>query len=144
MVLKLLFFYQIFYVLAPLTVKISALFLYKRVFVTPGFIRFVNIMLFIMAAWGLASFFVSVFNCIPVQAFWTEEGTCIVLRVWVSDQKRPLSGPSLIAHEVYAYGIVNIILDFLVWLTPIPLIWQLQLGLQQRVALTFVFTLGLA
>ena len=52
--------------------------------------------------------------------------------------------PPLIVMQVYAYGIVNIILDFLVWLTPIPLIWQLQLGLHQRVALTFVFTLGLA
>ena len=97
MILKLLFFYQIFYVLAPLTVKVSALFLYKRVFVTPRFVRFVNIMLWIMAAWGLASFLVSVLNCIPVQAFWTGEGQCIVLRVWVSDERSAFVWSSLMS-----------------------------------------------
>ena len=83
-VLKLLYFYQVFYVLSPLTVKVSALLLYKRVFVTPKFTRFVNIMLYLMGAWGLASILVSIFNCTPLEAFWTKQGTCIVLKIWVS------------------------------------------------------------
>lgn len=46
--------------------------------------------------------------------------------------------------KVYAYGVVNILLDFIVWLMPIPLIWQLQLSFSRRLGLTIIFLLGLA
>ena len=46
--------------------------------------------------------------------------------------------------KVYAYAVPNIIFDFLIWLRPIPRIWQLHLGLQQRLSLTLIFAFGLA
>lgn len=86
---KLFFWYQICYVMAPLFVKISALCLYKRVFIKPTFQRIVHVMLWVMAAWGVVSLLVSIFECWPVQAFWTKQGTCIENKAWVRRPSTP-------------------------------------------------------
>ena len=83
-ILLLLYWQQLLYVLAPLTIKVSALLLYKRIFVTSRFAKFINAMLCVLGVWGVAAFLVSVFNCTPVEAFWTQQGKCIALRSWVS------------------------------------------------------------
>ena len=42
------------------------------------------------------------------------------------------------------YAIPGIVLDFVVWLTPIPLIWKLNLSRRRRIVLTLIFVIGLA
>lgn len=70
--------------------------------------------------------FLAIFNCRPISAFWTTEGTCL-------DFKQFAIG----------YAIVNIISDFAVWLMPIPRVWNIQLPRPQKIALSLIFALGL-
>lgn len=99
---KLFFWYQLCYVMAPLFVKISALFLYKRVFIQPTFVRLVRVMLWVLAAWGVVSVLVSIFECWPVQAFWTKQGTCIENKAWVrptASSAPPMYSPITNEHK---------------------------------------------
>ncbi|KAJ5164412.1 uncharacterized protein N7500_006242 [Penicillium coprophilum] len=123
---KLLYFFQIFYVLGPPTVKLALLFLYRRIFEHSSFLRIVNGMIVLVSVWAIIMTFLAIFNCNPISAFWTTEGTCF-------DFKQFAVG----------YAIVNIITDFVIWLMPIPKVWNIQLPKSQKIALSLIFALGL-
>jgi hypothetical protein len=123
---ELLYFFQIFYVLGPPTVKLSLLFLYRRIFEHTRFLRMVYGMMALMIVWAIIMTFLAIFNCKPISAFWTMEGTCL-------DFKQFAIG----------YAIVNIITDFTIWLMPIPSVWKIQLPKPQKIALCLIFVLGL-
>lgn len=70
---------------------------------------------------------VSVFGCEPVSYFWNKSqgGHCI--------------------NEVEFFrgnGITNMLLDIIVLCLPLPMVWRLDLGLQQKIAVTGIFGLG--
>lgn len=85
---------------------------------------------------GSLQFLVTLFQCIPVNAFWArfdtinpmapEDFTCGV------DVKMFFKGNS----------IPNIITDVLIIVLPIPYVWSLQLQTPQKVALAGIFALG--
>ena len=123
---ELLYFFQIFYVLAPPTVKLALLFLYRRIFEHSSFLRIVNGMIVLIFVWAIVMTFMAIFNCKPISAFWTTEGTCLNFKEFA-----------------IGYAIVNIISDFAVWLMPIPRVWNIQLPKPQKIALSLIFALGL-
>ncbi|KAL2698839.1 hypothetical protein AAEP93_010227 [Penicillium crustosum] len=123
---ELLYFFQIFYVLGPPSVKLALLFLYRRIFEHSSFLRIVDGMIVLISVWAIIMTFLAIFNCKPISAFWTTEGTCL-------DFKQFAIG----------YAIVNIICDFAVWLMPIPRVWNIQLPKPQKIALSLIFALGL-
>ncbi|KAJ5990682.1 hypothetical protein N7499_011229 [Penicillium canescens] len=123
---ELLYFFQIFYVLGPPSVKLALLFLYRRIFEHSSFLRIVDGMIVLISVWATIMTFLAIFNCKPISAFWTTEGTCF-------DFKQFAIG----------YAIVNIISDFAVWLMPIPRVWNIQLPKPQKIALSLIFALGL-
>lgn len=123
---KLLYFFQIFYVLGPPSVKLALLFLYRRIFEHSSFVRIVDGMIVLISVWAIVMTFLAIFNCKPISAFWTTEGTCL-------DFKQFAIG----------YAIVNIISDLAVWLMPIPRVWNIQLPKPQKIALSLIFALGL-
>ncbi|OQE72655.1 hypothetical protein PENNAL_c0094G03347 [Penicillium nalgiovense] len=123
---ELLYFFQIFYVLAPPTVKLALLFLYRRIFEHSSFLRIVDGMIVLISVWAIVMTFLAIFNCKPISAFWTTEGTCLNFKEFA-----------------IGYAIVNIISDFAVWLMPIPRVWNIQLPKPQKIALSLIFALGL-
>jgi hypothetical protein len=123
---ELLYFFQIFYVLGPPSVKLALLFLYRRVFEHSSFRRIVNGMILLISVWAIIMTFLAIFNCKPISAFWTTEGTCLNFKQFA-----------------IGYAIVNIITDFTVWLMPIPRVWKIQLPKSQKIALSLIFALGL-
>ncbi|KAJ5215694.1 uncharacterized protein N7498_002101 [Penicillium cinerascens] len=123
---QLLYFFNIFYVLGPPSVKLSLLFLYQRIFKRPYFLRMVYGMIALISTWAIIMLFLAIFNCKPISAFWTHEGTCLNFKQFA-----------------IGYAIVNIITDFTIWLMPIPCVWQLQLPKLQKVAVSLIFALGL-
>ncbi|KAJ5383628.1 hypothetical protein N7517_001539 [Penicillium concentricum] len=123
---ELLYFFQIFYVLGPPSVKLALLFLYRRIFEHSSFLRLVNGMIVLISIWAIVMVFLAIFNCNPISAFWTTEGTCLDFKQFA-----------------VAYAIVNIITDFAVWLMPIPKVWKIQLPKPQKIALSLIFALGL-
>ncbi|KAI9815764.1 MAG: hypothetical protein M1827_002160 [Pycnora praestabilis] len=68
-------------------------------------------------------------QCRPLSAYWeldpTYPYTCISQGVFL-----------------LVFGIINVILDFLYFILPVPLIWTLQLPLRQRIAVSSLFLLG--
>ncbi|KAF4768696.1 hypothetical protein N7455_000270 [Penicillium solitum] len=123
---ELLYFFQIFYVLGPPSVKLALLFLYRRIFEHSSFLRIVDGMIVMISVWAIIMTILAIFNCKPISAFWTTEGTCL-------DFKQFAIGSA----------IVNIISDFAVWLMLIPRVWNIQLPKPQRIALSLIFALGL-
>ncbi|KAJ5102120.1 hypothetical protein NUU61_004342 [Penicillium alfredii] len=123
---KLLYFFQLFYILGPPTIKLSLLFLYRRIFTSPKFLRIIYGLGALIAVWLIVSVFLAIFDCVPIHSFWTGGGKCL-------DFKKFGIG----------YAIVNIVTDIAVWLLPIPMIWDVQLRVGQKIALSLIFLLGL-
>lgn len=83
-------------------------------------------MIIFISVWTIIMTFLAIFNCKPISAFWTTEGTCLNFKQFA-----------------IGYAIVNIISDFAVWLMPIPRVWEIQLPKPQKIALSLIFALGL-
>ncbi|PYI04564.1 hypothetical protein BO78DRAFT_471214 [Aspergillus sclerotiicarbonarius CBS 121057] len=126
MIVELLYVFQIFYVLGPASVKLSLLFLYRRVFERSKFLRLVYGMMGLIVIFGIVMTFMAIFNCTPISAFWTKRGTCFDFALFA-----------------LGYAVVNIITDLAIWLMPIPIIWKIQMPMHQKIALSLIFALGL-
>ena len=124
--LRLLYVFQAFYVVTPGVIKLSLLFLYRRIFVGQRFLRLVYTLMALVTAWMVAMELMSIFGCQPIRGYWTREGHCVSLRDYA-----------------VALNVINIVFGLVVWTMPLPLIWRLQLPIAQRVGLACVFTLGL-
>ncbi|KAB8234235.1 hypothetical protein ETB97_001418 [Aspergillus alliaceus] len=124
--LKLLYYFQIFYILAPPMVKISLLLLYKRIFMSSRLLVVVYVMGVLISIWTIIMTFLGIFNCHPIDAFWTGQGKCLPFKQFA-----------------VGYAIVNIATSLVIWLMPIPKLWKLQLPTAQKVALILIFALGL-
>lgn len=83
-------------------------------------------MIAMISTWAIVMTFLSIFNCKPISAFWTHEGTCLNFKQFT-----------------IGYAIVNIITYFAIWLMPIPSVWQIQLPTPQKIAVSLIFALGL-
>ncbi|MCJ1390963.1 hypothetical protein MMC18_003824 [Xylographa bjoerkii] len=114
-------------------VKISVLFFYRRIFCTGIRSWFSNItaaFIGLTVAWVLAFFFAVLFSC----------GTDIPV-IWGSfEEFETHCDNTILLDEIYS--IVDFVLDFAVFITPMPLIWRLQMSIQRRVAVSLVLAVG--
>ena len=115
------------YIATTPSIKVAALLMYRRIFITPRFRSLVHIILTLVAAWWLAEALAAVWLCIPVNGWWDRnvKAKCMVLRSFD-----------------LAFAIINITFDFVILLLPVSMVWRLQITNVQRVALTAVFLLG--
>lgn len=115
---------QIAYVPAPPAVKLSLLFLYRRIFQYTRLLWFIYGMMAVIIVWGTINLFLVIFFCTPISALWTGKGKCLDL-------------------DPYSYAVINVVTTMIVWVLPIPRVWGLQIPRSQKVALSLVFALGL-
>ncbi|KAL9638588.1 MAG: hypothetical protein Q9164_001454 [Protoblastenia rupestris] len=109
-------------------VKLSILFLYRRIFATRQF-RIVSLAVIILTvAWFIAHIFAHFFQCTPFGYFWD----------------RTIPGGKCVNHTKLINGLggANIIGDIIILLLPIPYLWKLQMRAERKVAISFVFLLG--
>jgi hypothetical protein len=71
---RLLYVFQVFYVLGPASVKLSLLFLYKSIFSRTKFLYLVYTLMALILTWGTIMTFLAIFNCTPISGFWTGQG----------------------------------------------------------------------
>ena len=120
---------QALYYCAQVLIKISLLLLYHRLFSVN---RHFQAALFVAGAlvvmWWVASFWDTVFECVPVQASW--------------DKSIKNAKCQSIRKAALGTGISNLILDVLFLLLPVPMIWRLQISRRIKVSLTGMFLLG--
>ncbi|KAI9799501.1 MAG: hypothetical protein M1833_004023 [Piccolia ochrophora] len=114
----------------------SILVMYQRIFPVSRLMLNVRRMGSYSVAWWLSLFYVTgriiaftfatVFQCAPVYYFWDRrnEGECLPI------------------GSLYTATFTNIVADLVILVLPLPMVWQLQLRLGQKIALTGIFTLG--
>ena len=118
----------IFYHLASNLVKASLALQYIRLFsvISPMVWACYGLFILILGAatWGI---FGSVFLCDPVKSYWdaTLHGTCMAEK-----------------ERFWSSSVIGIVLDFAIWLLPVPVIRKLNLPRRQKMGLVIVFGLG--
>ncbi|KAF7117306.1 hypothetical protein CNMCM5793_006055 [Aspergillus hiratsukae] len=108
--------------------KISFLCLYLRIFIQPTFRRICYGGIAFLTAWGLAYNLVTVFQCIPVDAYWDET---ITHKTCVNSKAQWLS-----------YAVINISCDVVILAMPIYPVSQLHLARGKKIALAVIFGMG--
>lgn len=121
---------QVIYLTSAALVKTSLILLYYRIFGVINWFRWL-----LATAWALViansvvCIIVAVFKCRPVGLFRDEsidDGSCID-RI-----------------QFYRWnGVANLVLDFAIWTLPLPVTFQLQMNIRQKLSVSAVFLLGL-
>lgn len=120
---------QALYYIAQALIKISLLLLYHRLFSVNRPFRIALIVAGVLVImWCLASFWDTIFECVPVQAEW--------------DKSLKNARCQSIRELALGSGISNLILDVMFLLLPVPMVWQLQVSKRIKVSLTGIFLLG--
>ncbi|KAI9835786.1 MAG: hypothetical protein M1838_005222 [Thelocarpon superellum] len=128
--LKLLYAWNLVYILDIGAVKLSILFFYKRVFaIDPRTRTILFILMSVIVAWVVAYFFAMLAQCAPVQYFWTRaagaEGQCDnTYALYISE------------------NIFNVITDVFIYVFPMPIVWALQITRAQKFGLMLIFMAG--
>ena len=110
-------------------VKVSILLFYARIFEVQGFIVSAKIAAVFIGMWASAVILSSFLLCRPFAFNW--------------DQTIPGGKCS---NQVLSYqitGVLNLVTDVVVLLLPMPYIWNLQLRLSRKFALTALFSVGI-
>jgi hypothetical protein len=118
----------IIYCLCILFIKLSILLLYLRISPERKFRIAVQLVIAIVVGYNLASAFANLFSCNPISKTWDvsiTEGSCI---------NRPLF--------YFANAGANIGTDVIMIVLPIPMLWNLQLPMRQKLALIGIFMAG--
>lgn len=121
------------YLFSTVLVKISLLLFFLRVFPNYHFKLWCKVLIGICAAFGVSFFFALVFQCSPVDYTWLRwdgehTGSCV--NVFVGG---------------YMHAALNMVLDIIVLVTPMPLLYKLQFGysMRQKLHAIIMFSFGL-
>ncbi|KAJ5942015.1 hypothetical protein N7516_002183 [Penicillium verrucosum] len=118
---------EISYTLLVPSIKVSILLLYRRIFSVPKF-RLVSLVTgCLVLSWCLAVFITVLLQCRPISLNWNKEqaGTCI--------NPKPF---------FFGNAISNLLIDVVILALPIPMVFQLQLRLSQKLTVLGIFLLG--
>ncbi|KAL9612070.1 MAG: hypothetical protein Q9167_003330 [Letrouitia subvulpina] len=131
---KLDFILSILIVLACGFVKLSIIFLLRRIFLVYRPSRFGYItaaMVVLITAWTVTFFFAEIFSCgVHINGYW-------------STQEKDFKHCSNIDAAVAAFVISSVITDLMTLILPIPMVWKLNLSTVKKIQVTGVFLLGL-
>ncbi|KAK3322918.1 hypothetical protein B0H66DRAFT_620861 [Apodospora peruviana] len=122
---RLLFAFMTVYLFGPNFAKISALFFYRRVFVSEAIRIPTLVLIVIIALYDVAQILILWIRCLPFSLPWYEDVDCMM--PWT------LCLPS---------AIFSIITDVLVIAMPMPGLWHLRMNRSDKIRLTCVFSGG--
>ncbi|KAL4931466.1 uncharacterized protein BDV17DRAFT_289006 [Aspergillus undulatus] len=126
-----LFYIGILYFYFSVTVtKLAILFFYLRIFTTPTFKKTTYTLMTIISAYAVVVIFQSAFDCTPPSYFWARfdgesQGSCL----------------SYTAFKVMPP--INIALDVVVMVLPLPLLLRLNLPWVKKIRVVCMFSVGL-
>ncbi|RHZ64928.1 putative integral membrane protein PTH11-like [Aspergillus thermomutatus] len=118
-----------FYNAAIASTKLAVLALYHRIFVTFKFRLIVLTTAVFVILWLMTMEIVLGLQCRPISRFWDSDvpGTCF----------------DLVAFS-YFTNITNLVTDIWIFALPLPVIFKLQMSRNRKIALSFLFSVGLA
>ncbi|KAL7782516.1 hypothetical protein V8C37DRAFT_397865 [Trichoderma ceciliae] len=130
-VFRILWAYEFLYgSVIPLT-KLSLILFYYRLFHVSTFRKVLWVVLFLVVGWWVAILVVAIVQCQPYSYFWnqyvdpTATGRCINISAFFIGN-----------------GAASVATDFIILLTPIPMVWNLQMPTMQRLSVLGIFFLG--
>ena len=118
---------EVIYATGIVPVKLSVIFLYRRIFP----VHSVHIALWIIGSivvcFGIAADLLTIFACVPVKGSWdpTIRPSCINLGLWI------------IIH-----GSQNVVTDFVLLCLPMPLVWKMHMRISRKLQVSAIFILG--
>ncbi|KAI9155536.1 integral membrane protein [Paramyrothecium foliicola] len=129
LILRLLFAYEFIYSMCVSTLKLSMLFFYLRVFVTPGFRKITKLTMGFVLLWSSGNILQIFLICRPLRKKYdpVSPGVC-------GDQ----------VASFIAIGAFNAVTDVLVLALPLKTVWSLQMKALAKIGITCVFALGLS
>ena len=118
-------------IVALTLIKLSVIFLYRRIFQISGVFNIYSIVLSIaLVAWAIGFIFGTIFQCgTRPWAYWT--GAKAIIKYCGNTAARSVS-----------FAVSDLVLDLLVLLAPIPMIWKLHISATRKVQIMGVFSLG--
>ncbi|KAK6338514.1 hypothetical protein TWF730_002577 [Orbilia blumenaviensis] len=125
--LKYLFASIVAYNFSLTLTKTAILLQYLRIFTSKIFRIAAYVMMFIVFGYATEAILTAIFNCVPVEAFWTGDPTakCIPREaLW------------------FANAGLNIFTDFSIAILPLPVIIKLNMPKSQKIPLMMIFALG--
>ncbi|KAG8170266.1 hypothetical protein KVR01_001011 [Diaporthe batatas] len=122
---------EVFYMIVLGSTKIAMLLLYLKVFPSQTFRRVCFVMIGVCLVYSPATALATFFNCTPVSYNWTgwtgeTEGSCFSFNTFA-----------------WAQSSINIVLDLIIILLPIPQLWKLNMGRKKRIQIVLMFSVGL-
>jgi hypothetical protein len=97
----------------------------------PRFRKILYLVLFLVIGWWIAIIVVAIVQCQPYSYFWkqyvdpTATGRCINIDAFFVGN-----------------GAASVATDFLILMTPVPLVWSLKMPIMQRLSVLCIFFLG--
>ncbi|KAI4188042.1 MAG: hypothetical protein L6R41_002419 [Letrouitia leprolyta] len=125
--LRTLYVFEPMYHTSTTFAKYSILAFYYRIFAIPQFRHVLYIITAVVTCYIIPVNLLCIFQCTPVHSFWDigAQGHCINIdRLFI------------------ASGSINVVLDFIIFVLPIPLLWRLRTSFNQRLVLTATFTVA--
>ncbi|RYP60842.1 hypothetical protein DL771_010353 [Monosporascus sp. 5C6A] len=123
---------QLLSVLSLVFTKTSVVLFYRRIFRGMAFSLISWALLGAIMIWGIAFFFATLFECMPIEYVW----------------KSIFGTPEHEAHCYYyipmfiATAVTNMIVDAAILALPIPFVWHLNMPTRQKLAISGLFLLG--
>ena len=130
MVSKCLLASEMLYPVAMALVKISVVHFYATIFPSRTFFRVACVVMGLAAATAVATILDAFLGCRPFAYNWDKTihgGTC--------------------GNETLAYlipCIINLIIDVVVVILPLPVLWTLKMRLPRKIAVMLIFSMGIA
>ena len=119
---------SVFYLLSICGYRLALLLMYLRLFgVSKPFRWATYVVMVFVTGYLFSNLLTLIFGCTPINKYWKpdEPGHCIVLN-----------------KADYAYGSMNVASDVLLFLLPLPMVWQLQLTRKEKFGLVLIFMSG--
>lgn len=125
--MQLLLIAEILYFTNIYTIKISLLYLYRRIFPLQWFKRVLLAFGIFLTAMTLASLLVCVLQCIPLQKMWNPavSGHCVEF-----------------GKFALAMSCINICTDVFMLALPLPVVWGLKINATQKWLVSLSFVMG--
>ncbi|KAJ2971883.1 hypothetical protein NUW58_g9298 [Xylaria curta] len=111
-------------------IKLSVLFFFRRIFRVRAFIIINNIVIGLTASWGIAYLFALAFQCVPPSILWEK----------LESEYGPYCVMVLPFYLSFAF--TDLILDVIIFILPVPHLWQLVMPMRQKLGVALIFFLG--
>ena len=115
------------YAISIPAIKISILFLYRRIFPSKTFKQLLILTGAFLVAYSITLTLGIIFQCVPLKSIWIIEmqGTCIQIGTFS-----------------VTMSVINVITDVILLILPMPMLWNLKISTTRRWQLMLTFALG--